>query len=277
MAGGDRLEAGAELPPLLLDDEEAVAVAVSLRTAATMSITGIAETSLRALSKLEQVLPNRLRRRVNALQTNLEPLRWGTGHATVDAESLAVLSLACRDGEQVRFDYADKSGAETRRLVEPYRLVADGHRWYLVAWDVRREDWRTFRVDRASRPRLAGVRSPPRELPATDAATFVRERLSGGPSNFEVVVVLHASVDEIAAAVHPALGRLEPIDGRSCRLRVRGDRLEWITLRIAMLGVDFTAESPPELGDCPHELGTRLAQASRRNDVEASPGCGPSC
>jgi len=138
VAGGYRLGAGAELPPLLLDDDEAVAIAVGLRTVASTSIEGIEETSLRALAKLEQVLPNRLRRRVNALQTHVEPLRWETPHATVDPESLAVLSQACRDGEQVRFDYADKDGIETRRLVEPYRLVPAGHRWYLVAWDVRR-------------------------------------------------------------------------------------------------------------------------------------------
>ena len=166
VAGGYRLSAGTEMPPLLLDDEEVVAVAVGLRTAASTSIEGIEETALRAFAKLDQLLPSRLRKRVGALQSHVEPLYWRPPDATVDPESLAVFSMACRDREQVRFDYADKGGTQTRRLVEPFRLVPAGHRWYLVAWDVRRDDWRTFRLDRTSRPRLAGVRTTERELPA---------------------------------------------------------------------------------------------------------------
>jgi len=262
VAGGYRLGAGAELPPLLLDDEEAVAIAVGLRTAASTSIAGIEETSLRALAKLEQVLPNRLRRRVNALQTQVEPLRWGTPHATVDPESLAVLSQACRDGEQARFDYADKEGAETRRLVEPYRLVAAGHRWYLVAWDLRREDWRTFRVDRISEPRLAGGRSVRRTLPAADAAAYVSESLSAWQPSFEVVVVLQASAGEVASRVHRSTAVVEPIDDGTCRLRANGDSIEWLAFRVALLGIDFTVESPPELLEYLGSLGARITRAA---------------
>lgn len=263
VAGGYRLGAGAELPPLLLDDEEAVAVAVGLRTAASTSIEGIEETSLRAMAKLEQVLPNRLRRRVNALQTHVEPLRWGTPHATVDPESLAVLSQACRDSEPVRFDYAAKDGAESRRLVEPFRLVPAGHRWYLVAFDLRRDAWRTFRVDRASRPRLAGGRAQDRTLPAADAADFVRQTLSSMQASYDVVVVLHGPADEIGGRIHASTGTVEPIDERTCRLRASGDSIEWLALRIALLGVDFTVESPPELADHVGRLGSRLTQAAR--------------
>ncbi|MEJ7582963.1 MAG: YafY family protein [Acidimicrobiales bacterium] len=263
VAGGYRLGAGAELPPLLLDDEEAVAVAVGLRTAASTSIEGIEETSLRAMAKLEQVLPNRLRRRVNALQTQVEPLRWGTAHATVDPESLAVLSQACRDGEQIRFDYSDKSGAETRRLVEPYRLVPTGHRWYLVAFDLRRDDWRTFRVDRAAHPRRAGGRSLRRALPATDAAEFVRQSLSSMQTSHDVVVVLHAAADEVAGRIHPSTGTVESIDGFTCRLRASGDSIEWLAFRIASLGLDFTVESPPEFVDHLSGLGRRITRAAQ--------------
>ncbi|CAN5514826.1 YafY family protein [soil metagenome] len=259
--GGYRLGAGAELPPLLLDDDEAVAVAVGLGAAAGTSIAGIEETSLRALGKLEQVLPNRLRRRVNAIQTQVETLRWGTPHAVVDPESLAVLSQACRDGEQVRFDYAARDGTETRRLVEPHRLVAAGHRWYLVAWDVRRDDWRTFRVDRATRHRLAGVRAPRRELPAVDAATFVRDRLSSWQSTYEAVVILHAPRHEIVGLVHQSV-TVEAVDDASCRLRMAADNIEWLALRLAMLGVDLTVESPPELLDHLHALGARMTRAT---------------
>jgi predicted DNA-binding transcriptional regulator YafY len=262
VAGGYRLGAGAELPPLLLDDEEAVAVVIGLRSTASTSVTGIEETSLRALGKLEQVLPDRLRRRVSALQTHVEPLRWGSAQASVDPESLALLSQACRDGEQARFDYADKTGAETRRLVEPYRLVPTGRSWYLVAWDLRRDDWRTFRVDRISRPARAGGRALPRTLPAADAAEYVRQSLSAGKSGYDVAVVLDAPADEVARRTHRSGGTVEPIDDASCRLRLNGDSIEWMAYRIAMLDIDFTVEAPTELTDYLALLGERITRAA---------------
>jgi predicted DNA-binding transcriptional regulator YafY len=265
VAGGYRLAAGTELPPLLLDDEEAVAVAVGLRTAASTSIAGIEETSLRALAKLEQVLPSRIRRRVNALQTQIEPLQWGTAHTLVDPETLAILSQACRDSEQLRFDYADRQGVESRRLVEPYRVVALGHRWYLIAWDVRRRDWRTFRVDRTARPRLAGMRVQRRELPAADAATFLQQALAASrPPSHEVVVTLHAPVAAVTAASPHRFGELEAVDGQTCRLRATADSIEWLAFRIVMLGVDFTVESPEELADYVRAAGARMTRASGR-------------
>ncbi|URN18479.1 helix-turn-helix transcriptional regulator, partial [Streptomyces sudanensis] len=145
-AGGYRLGPGARLPPLQLDDEEAVAVAIGLRTAAAQTVGGIEETSLRALAKLEQVLPARLRPRVAALAASTVPLP-GNGPA-VDAGLLAALAAACRDRRRLRFDYRDHAGNATVRDAEPHRLVSTGRRWYLVAWDVDRDDWRTFRVDR---------------------------------------------------------------------------------------------------------------------------------
>ena len=173
VAGGYRLAAGAHLPPLLLDDDEAVAVAIGLRAAAHAGIVGIEETSMRAVAKLEQMLPNRLRRRVSALQSAVESVRWGAPDALVETETLAVFSQACRDTEQVRFDYADKEGKESRRLVEPHKLVTVGQRWYLVAWDVRRDDWRTFRVDRTR----AAPRRGAHQAPA--AARRCRRRVRG--------------------------------------------------------------------------------------------------
>ena len=156
--GGYRLGAGAHLPPLLLDDDEAVAIAVGLRSAASASIEGMEDTALRALAKLEQVLPDRLRRRVLAVHTNVASLQWSNDGPVVDADALAVLALVCRDREQVRFDYRRRDGDDSSRLVEPFQLVSTGRRWYLVAWDVRRDDWRTFRLDRLERARHAGVR-----------------------------------------------------------------------------------------------------------------------
>src|SRR5690349_24438657 len=180
-AGGYRLAAGSHLPPLVLDDDEAVAIAVGLRTAAGASVEGIEETSVRALAKLEQVLPDRLRRRVNAVHANVTQLRWEGEQSTFDTEVLAVLALACRDNEQVYFEYRSRTGDETSRLVEPHQLVSAGRRWYLVGWDVRRVDWRTFRLDRLDTPRLGGVRFRPRELPTGDAAAYVAESMAQRP------------------------------------------------------------------------------------------------
>ncbi|WP_087096726.1 YafY family protein, partial [Nocardiopsis sp. JB363] len=144
--GGYQLGAGASLPPLLLDDDEAVAVTVGLRTAAQGGLSGIEETSVRALAKLLQVLPSRLRRRVDALGAFTVPMP--SEGPTVDADVLALVAATCRDSERLRFDYESHQGALSRRNVEPHRLVSHGRRWYLVAWDITRENWRTFRVDR---------------------------------------------------------------------------------------------------------------------------------
>lgn len=262
VTGGYRLAAGAHMPPLLLDDEEAVAVAIGLQTAAFAAIVGIEETSLRALAKLQQMLPNRLRRRVAALQAEVEPLRWGTPNELVEPESLALFSQACRDSEQVRFDYKDKQGAETQRLVEPHKLVTVGHRWYLVAWDVRRDDWRTFRVDRTSAPRLAGVRTKPRELPAPDAATFVAQSIGTRENSIAVSVLLHAPLAEAEAIVPEYLGAVESVNAKSTRLRGEVDRLEWFAMRVALLDVDFTVEEPPMLREVVRRVGDRLVASA---------------
>ena len=180
-AGGYRLRAGAAMPPLLLDDEEAIAIAVGLRTAARSSVAGIEEASLRALVKLEQVLPSHLRRRVRAL--GAVSVGLPEGGPTVDPQHLTVLATACRDSERVRFTYRGRERPESRREVEPHSLVNLGRRWYLLAWDGQREDWRTFRVDRLARPASTGVRFEPREPPARDPAAYVAESISVGPAS----------------------------------------------------------------------------------------------
>src|SRR5919106_1642178 len=172
-AGGYRLRAGTAMPPLLLDDEEAIAIVVGLRTAARASVTGIEETAVRALVKLEQVLPSRLRRRVAALGS--ATIAAPVGGPTVDPQQLTAIAAACRDCERLRFAYRSRDGTESRREVEPHTLVNLGRRWYLVAWDRRREDWRTFRIDRLSRPAANGTRFTARELPASDAAAYVEQ------------------------------------------------------------------------------------------------------
>lgn len=265
VAGGYRLGAGAHMPPLLLDDEEAVAIAVGLRAAAGASIEGIEETSLRALAKLEQVLPDRLRRRVNAVHANVTPLRWSGPGPTVDPEALAVTAQACRDREQLRFDYQRRDGDEARRLVEPHQLVSAGRRWYLVAWDVRRQGWRTFRMDRVGQPALAGVRFGERVLPATDAAAFVAESFASMPVAYETTLAVSAPAVAVADATRWVNAQVEAVGEGVCRVRLRAESVASMVLAVAVVAVAFEVElSGPE------EIVAGVAELARRLDAGAS-------
>jgi predicted DNA-binding transcriptional regulator YafY len=261
-AGGYRLRAGTAMPPLLLDEEEAIAIAVGLRTAARASVTGIEETSVRALVKLEQVLPAHLRRRVAALGS--ATVAAPGGGPTVDPQHLTTIATACRDSECVRFGYRSRDGAETRREVEPHSLVNLGRRWYLVAWDRAREDWRTFRVDRLSRPAASGRRFTARTLPAPDAAAYVEASISGASRRYEARITVHAPADEIAARLPWVAGALKPIDAHRCEYRTADGDLEWLALRIAMLGVEVDVDGPPELMAQLDALAGRLRRATQR-------------
>jgi predicted DNA-binding transcriptional regulator YafY len=259
-AGGYRLRAGTAMPPLLLDDDEAIAIAVGLRTAARASVTGIEETSVRALVKLEQVLPAHLRRRVRALQSATMTLP--AGGPTVDPQTLTTIAAACRDCESVRFAYRGRDGTASRREVEPHTLVNLGRRWYLVAWDRARRDWRTFRIDRLTGPASTGVRFAPRELPAKDAAAYVSQSLSAAPNRYEARVTLHTPAETIRKRVPPHWGSIEPIDDQRCEYRTGDDDLDWLAVRVAMLGVDFDVHEPPELAEHLRLLARRLARAA---------------
>lgn len=258
-AGGYRLHAGTAMPPLLLDDDEAVAIAVGLRTAAGASVTGIEETAIRALVKLEQVLPSHLRRRVNALQSATATLP-ATG-PTVDPSALTTIAGACRDGECLRFAYSARDATESRRLVEPHSLVNLGRRWYLVAWDRDRDDWRTFRVDRIASPAGAGVRFTVRKLPGDDPAAYVAANLSSAPSRYQARVTLHAPATQFADRRYLA-GTVEPIGSHSCEYRTSDDSLDWLAMRIGMLGVEFEVHEPAELVGRLLALAGRLARAA---------------
>jgi predicted DNA-binding transcriptional regulator YafY len=259
-AGGYRLRPGTEIPPLLLDDDEAIAIAVGLGTAARSSVTGIEETAVRALVKLEQVLPAHLSRRVRALGAAV--VSPPGGGPTVDPQHLTVIAAACRDFECLRFAYRSRDGADTRREVEPHALVNFGRRWYLVAWDRGREDWRSFRVDRLTRPASTGVRFAGRELPAKNAAAFVNQSIVGAPHRYEARVTLHAAADEVASRVPAHWGAIEPMDERTCEYRPGDDDLSWLALRIAMLPVDFEVHEPPELIEHLRGLAGRLERAT---------------
>jgi predicted DNA-binding transcriptional regulator YafY len=262
-AGGYQLGAGAVLPPLLLDDEEAVAVALGLRTSASGSVAGTEEASVRALLKLEQVLPPRLRQRVTALHSFIVPLaRQGP---TVDAERLSAIAGACRDHEGIRFQYHNRTGAPSARVVEPHRLVHTGYRWYLVAWDTGRKDWRTFRVDRIEGKLKTSVRFKPRKPPEGDFAKFVSKSLSYVALPHRARVTLFAPVESVAKRVPASAGVLEAIDEHSCMLHTGAHSLEGITIHLSMLGVDFLVHEPPELVSYMRELAQRLGRAVTNN------------
>ncbi|MFD5633427.1 helix-turn-helix transcriptional regulator [Streptomyces sp. NPDC127077] len=259
--GGYRLVAGTAMPPLVLDDEEAVAIAVGLRAGAGHALAGVDEASVRALAKLEQVLPSRLRRRVSMLQAATTPLTSGDG-ASIAPETLTVMASAVAGRERLRFAYRSGDGTPSRRLTEPYRLVSTGRRWYLVAFDLDRDDWRTFRVDRVSEPFATGARFTPRELPTGDAAEFLRQSMYRRQETYTYDITFAAPAEFVAARVPAWVGAPEPIDERSCRLRATSsDSVEWLAVRIAMVDCDFTVREPRELVDYVRELGARLSRA----------------
>ncbi|MDA5279786.1 YafY family protein [Streptomyces sp. Isolate_45] len=265
-AGGYRLGAGAAMPPLLLDDEEAVAVTIALRTAAQGAVPGTEETSLRALAKLEQVLPSRLRRRVRTLQAYTVAVPADRPAPTVSADVLTTLVSACRDRERLRFDYLDHAGSPTRRTVEPHRAVNWGRRWYLVAWDVEREDWRTFRIDRM-RPRTpTGPRFAPREPPAADLAAYVSGRVASAAWRHHARVTVHAPAAAVVERINPAVGTVEAVDADSCTLITGADTLRALAVHLGMLDLDFEVTGPPELVTHLRGLADRYARSTPPED-----------
>jgi predicted DNA-binding transcriptional regulator YafY len=260
VGGGYRLGAGKELPPLPLEDDEAVALAIGLRAAATGPVKGAETASLRALVKLEQVLPARLRRRVNALQS--VSVRLGDPGPAVDAETLTVLANACRDHEVVRFDYRSHDGAATMRSVEPYRLVHTSYRWYLLAFDLERGDWRTFRVDRVGpKPRPAHAFAP-RPLPSEDVAAYVSRSVSTVAQQFHAHVTLHAPVRVVEKRMQWITGRLEPLDGDRCSLRLTAGSLTELAFRICFLDLEFELHEPEEVAEYMRQLSRRVARGA---------------
>jgi predicted DNA-binding transcriptional regulator YafY len=304
--GGYQLAAGAALPPLVVDDEEAVALAVGLRLATqgaadqaapkprasaqgapeqgadgrgksergaaagqdAMDGGTVAEAAARALAKVTQVMPARLRRRAEAVAAMTESASWNPGRAAqaaaINPDVLASAALACRDEERIRFDYGAASGERTQRHVEPHRLVALDRRWYLVAYDLTRNDWRSFRLDRViGVPEPTGARFRPRTLPAADAAEFVRSNANAAPSGWQVTVLFDAP----AAVIRERIGRWATIeeDGPDrCRATMTpGDNLDWPVMALGVAGADFRVLSPPELAERIADWGARFTRAAR--------------
>lgn len=260
--GGYRLATGAHVPPLVLDDDEAVAVAVGLRYAAEAAIGGMEETSLRALTKIETLLPHRLRRRVSALHSSVTSMRRGTDDI-VDPEALSVFAAACRDHEHVRFDYRRGDGESSRRLVEPHQLVTAGRRWYLVGWDRHRRDWRTFRLDRLRDPRLAGSHFTPREIPGGDAAGFVASSLGSTPRHHEAALTIQARFAELEGVLRFIDHSPIEVEGDCCLVQIRSEDLGRLAMTVARIALTapVTVVEPAELADAVRQLATHLSVA----------------
>jgi predicted DNA-binding transcriptional regulator YafY len=284
--GGYQLAAGAALPPLVVDDEEAVALAVGLLLATQGGLGAgqaagdraadvtVAEASARALAKVVQVMPARLRRRAEAVAAMTEPATWSSARAgqasVVNPGVLASTALACRDAERIRFDYTAASGERTQRHVEPHRLVTLDRRWYLVGYDLARLDWRNFRLDRvAGAVEATGARFRPRALPAADAAEFVRKSIAtSGPAVYQVEAVIEAP----AAAVRERIGRWAAVEeaGRErCRITMTPSDLDWPVIAFGVTGADFHVVSPPELADRVRDWGDRFRRAAGTSEPSA--------
>jgi predicted DNA-binding transcriptional regulator YafY len=261
-AAGYRLGAGTSLPPLLLNDDEAVAVVVGLRTAAGGSVADIEESSLSALTKLEQVLPSRLRHRASTLDMATVRVGGGRSDPPVSPDALVTIAEACRWHEGLRFDYTSLDGTETVRSVEPHSLVSLGRRWYLVAWDVDRGDWRTFRIDRLALRATTGPTFMPREIPDGDVATYVLLQLSARTWPYRATVALRESAEAVADRVWPGMGVVEPVDDHSCLLHLGADSPWALVWMITSTNTDFTVTSgPPELVDALRANATRCLDA----------------
>lgn len=248
VAGGYRLSSGTRMPPLLLDDAEAVAVAIGLRSAATGAIAGIEEVSVRALTKLEQILPARLRERVRGLGQVASAFR-GDG-AGVDADQLATISIACRDRAALRFAYERQDGERSMRDVEPVALVHSGSTWYLVAFDRDRDDWRMFRVDRVRDEVVVGATFPAREVPGGDPVAYVERQVLGTATGAGAVsgrVRVHAPAEVIERCVPASYATVASDGPDACIVTTVGRWSTSFVVWMAAMEEELTFLDPPEL------------------------------
>lgn len=255
--GGYRLGAGGKMPPLLLDDEEALAVALGLRVSVTSAVGGLEDASLSAMSKLEHVLPPRLRGRLEDISDATTSMQRGS-RSEVDHGALAVIAATIRKKERLRIGYVDNQGRGSERHLEPVRLVHTGRRWYLVAFDLDRDDWRTFRLDRVSDPVATGMRSRPRRGP--DPVDLVQRGITIEAWDFRATVQLGVSAEVAEREIAPTVGTIEPIDDDSSRLTIGADEIDWLVRYLLSLPFAFDVEEPSELRDALALVGSDLVR-----------------
>ncbi|NLU82668.1 YafY family protein [Rhodococcus sp. HNM0569] len=245
VGGGYRLGAGAQMPPLLLEDDEVVAVALGLQSGA-LAVSGLDDAPARALAKLRQVMPSRLRHRLASLDVEVDRR---VQSSSVDAGVLSAVAAVCHAHERLRFDYVTHDGERARREVEPHRVVRSGTRWYLVAWDLDRDDWRSFRVDRLTPKIPTGPRFAPRPLPDGGAAAFVARGVSRVFGQASARVTLHAPLEVVAPRVSDEWCALEGLPDGRCSVVLHGSSLASIARWLSAFDLDFTVEEPAALRD----------------------------
>ena len=257
--GGYQLGAGAALPPLLLDPDEAVAMAVCLRVAAGGSVAGVGESALRALTKLDQVMPSRLRSQVAAVHDATTTLMTGQSDELVDPDVLMTLARASRDHEHVNAGYVDRAGNTTQRRLEPYQLVTTGRRWYLLCFDRDRDDWRSLRLDRMADVVARGTTFRPREAP--DAARYVRRAITASPYRYVARVRYQASKEVVAQSFSDASADIEVDGPHTCIVTMGGDDPVRMVPWLALPGVEFEVLEPPEIAAAVRDVAERLMRA----------------
>lgn len=248
------------MPPLLLSDEEAVATVVGLRFAALAQVDGATGAAEAALRKLEHVLPPRLRRRMEAVSASTDAISRST--QSLDLGTLQTLATAAHAHHDVRFTYVNRAGQSSQRRVEPYRQVLLGRRWYLLGWDLDRLDWRTFRLDRITDLTTPRSTFAPRELPPDGAVSFVRSSARSPISRHQGVVRFAAPLALVSDRLMAEAGSLEAIDEDNCRYVTAPDSWEWLAITLAMVGVPYVIEGPPDLISCSRQLAERISLAS---------------
>jgi predicted DNA-binding transcriptional regulator YafY len=261
VGGGYQLTPGAKLPPLLLDDDEATAVAIGLNSATAGAVAGIEEAATRALAKLEQVLPSPLRHRINLLRTSTVIPK--NGGPVVAPEVLTAIAAACRDQHRLRFDYRTHDGADQRREIEPHRLVHLGRKWYLIGWDPHRADWRTFRADRMQPLTPTGPRFTPREPPERDLTAYVTKGVDAALTRYRARVRVHKSATELVQWLTPATV-VEAVDDHTCLVHVGAETPHMLAAHILVIDADFEVDGPPELLDALRTIGDRCHATQQR-------------
>ncbi|AKU15544.1 helix-turn-helix transcriptional regulator [Luteipulveratus mongoliensis] len=256
VGGGYQLGAGRALPPLLLDSEEAVAVAVCLRLAAGGTVAGVGEAAVRTMAKLDQVLPARLRAQVAAVQQSTITLEYNP--VTVDPAALLALAHGIREEVRVTFGYEARGGERTERRIEPYRLAATGRRWYLMAFDLDREDWRTFRLDRMENVEVGTWRFKPRDAP--DAEEYIRRSVTHGAYESTARLRMAVNAETMQKMVPRSVGTVTPVDDESCILEIGAEDLDMMASHLPRFGVDFVVLDPPELREALQRVADRISR-----------------
>ncbi|MFC9976708.1 helix-turn-helix transcriptional regulator [Spirillospora sp. NPDC127200] len=261
--GGYQLSPGASLPPLVLSEDEAAAIVMGLQELTCGPSPMPADAALSAMAKIVQVLPVRIRRRIDSLRAVAVPPRTPEERAGVtDVASLTTLALACRDTETVEFAYRARTGRTAARTVHPHHIARVENRLYLIAWDLDRADWRTFRVDRIGEVSRTGATFAPRPLPADDPVEYVRARISAMPGRYPVRATVRAPAERVRKEI-AHYGTVEPIDDTSCRVEIPADSLDWAAFCIGALDAPVVVHGPPEAVAYMRAWGRRLVAGTR--------------